>query len=84
MKVTTENGTPTVDAHDLGALLDLPPDRVQAGMRSSAITSRFETGVDEDAGRMRLTFRYNGKRVRLTCTGDGEVLSTVRVTTGDR
>ncbi|WP_299153647.1 DUF6522 family protein [uncultured Tateyamaria sp.] len=83
MKVTIENGMPTVDAHDLGRLLDMPPDRVQAEMRNGALTSRLETGIDEDAGKMRLTFLYKDKRVRLTCSEDGEVLSTVRVNTGE-
>jgi hypothetical protein len=84
VKVTIEKGKPTIDARDLGTLLDLAPARVQAEMRSGAITSRFETGVDEDAGRIRLTFFYKGGRVRLTCTEDGEVLSTVRLNTGSK
>ena len=79
MKVTlTENGA-TVDAHDLGPLLGLEPSAVPAKMRSGEITSQSEEGVDEDAGRIRLTFWYAGQRVRLICDADGTVLKTTRI-----
>ena len=32
----------------------------------------------EDEGRFRVTFRYQGTRVRFTCAEDGEVLSQIR------
>jgi hypothetical protein len=50
-------------------------------MRVGEIASRFETGEGEDAGKVRLTFFHRGRRVRLTCSIDGTVLSTTRVTT---
>jgi hypothetical protein len=53
-------------------------------MRAEEITTRFETGVDEDAGRIRLTFFYNTKKVRLTCSEDGTVLKTLRTDIGGR
>lgn len=76
MKVDMTGGQATIDAHDLGPLLGLTPADVPAKMRSGEITSRSETGVDEDAGRLRLIFMYDNKRVRLTCTSDGTVIST--------
>lgn len=79
MKVDMTGGQPTIDARDLGALLDLPPKEVQALMRAGEITSRFETGENEDVGKVRLTFFYKGRRVRLTCAEDGTVLKTSRV-----
>ena len=78
MKIEMNNGQPVIDARDLGKLLDLDPAGVQAKMRKGDITSKFEIGQDEDAGRFRLTFYFNGKRLRLTCSEDGEVISTVR------
>ena len=78
MKIKMNNGQPVIDARDLGKLLDLDPAEVQAKMRKGDITSKFEIGQDEDAGRFRLTFYFNGKRLRLTCSEDGEVISTVR------
>lgn len=81
MKIDMSSDQPTIDARDLGGLLDLPPDEVQNLMRAGEITSRFETGEGEDAGKVRLTFFHGDRRVRLTCSKDGTVLSTSRVTT---
>ncbi|WP_298837787.1 DUF6522 family protein [uncultured Roseobacter sp.] len=80
MKIDMSGDQPIIDARDLGELLDLPADEIQALMRSGEITSRFETGEAEDAGKVRLTFFHQGRRVRLTCSNDGTVLSTSRVT----
>lgn len=79
MKITMVEGQATIDAADLGPLLGLAPAEVPEKMRSDEITSRFETGIDEDAGRIRLTFYYNEEQIRLTCATDGSVLSTSRV-----
>jgi len=78
MKIELNNGQPVIDAQDLGKLLGIDPAEVQAKMRRGDITSKYEVGQDEDAGRFRLTFYYNGKRVRLTCAEDGDVISTIR------
>lgn len=82
MKIDIQNGQPVIDANDLGPLLGLDPAEVQAKMRQGDITSKYETGQDEDAGRFRLTFFHQGKRVRLTCDSDGMVISTIRTDTG--
>jgi hypothetical protein len=79
MKVDLSDTVATVDAHDLGPLLGLDPAEVPAKMRSGEITSRSEQGVDDDAGRVRLTFWYKGQRVRLICDADGTVLKTTRI-----
>ena len=81
MKIDLSGDRPTIDARDLGELLDLPQEEVQLLMRRGKITSRFETGEGEDTGKVRLTFLQQGRRVRLTCTKDGTVLTTSRVTT---
>lgn len=82
MKITMTDGQPVIDAHDLGPLLGLEPAMVPQKLRDGEITSRFETGVDEDKGRFRLTFYHAGKRIRLTCLEDGTVLSTTRIPVG--
>ncbi len=76
MKIDMTSDQPMIDAADLGPLLGLEPSQVPEKMRSGDITSRFETGEGEDAGRVRLTFYHDSKRVRLTCDADGNVLST--------
>lgn len=84
MKIEMINGQPTVDARDLAKLLDLTPAEVQSKMRAEEITTRFEIGEGGDAGRMRLTFFYKTKKVRLTCSNDGTVLKTLRTNAGGR
>lgn len=81
MKIDMTGGQPTINAVDHGQQLDLPPDKVQSLMRAGEITSRFETGEGDDKGKVRLTFFHRGRRVRLTCSEDGTVLSTSRVRT---
>jgi hypothetical protein len=82
MKIDMSTDQPTIDAADLGTLLGLDAKDVRDKMQSGDITTRLETGEGEDAGRMRLTFYYDGKRIRLTCTTDGTVLSTIRTPVG--
>ena len=77
--IEMRGGQPLIDATDLGQLLDLVPSEVQNHMRHGLITSRYEVGEGEDEGKVRLTFFYEGKRVRLTCTERGEVLKISRV-----
>lgn len=82
MHVTMTESGATVDAVDLGPLLGIAAKDVQTYMRNGDITSQFETGEGDDAGRFRLTFWYAGQRVRLTCDAGGTVLSTSRIPTG--
>jgi hypothetical protein len=69
----------TIDATDLGALLGLPAAGVREGMRSGAITTRFERGAGADAGRFRLTFRHGLRRVQLVVDAEGTVLQRTSV-----
>jgi hypothetical protein len=68
----------TIEAADLGRLLEVEPDAMQGLMRAGAITSRFERGEGADAGRFRLTFTHGGRRVRLIVNHDGAVLQRSR------
>ncbi|NUH67114.1 hypothetical protein HTT03_17660 [Sulfitobacter sp. S0837] len=84
MKVEMQDGQPVIDAGDLGPLLGLEPAVVQEKMRRGEITSRYETGTDEDAGRFRLTFFYAGARLRLTCAEDGTVIHRSKTTVAEK
>ena len=64
-----------VDAEILGAAFKLDPATVPKRLRSGEITSRCETGMDEDAGRWRLTFYRSGRALRLTVDAEGTILS---------
>jgi hypothetical protein len=78
MKVTLTADGAEVDAQDLGPLLGLEPADVAQKMRSGEITSQSEHGTGDDVGRVRLTFWYAGKRVRLTCDASGNIIKTSR------
>lgn len=82
MKVTLTSDGATVDAHDLGPLLGLAPADVPTKMKAGEITSQSEQGAGDDAGRVRLTFWYADRRVRLVCDHTGHVLTTTRIPTG--
>lgn len=64
-----------VDAELLGSVFGVAPETIPAEMRNGDITSRCETGVDEDAGKSRLTFYRAGRALRLVVNSDGQILS---------
>jgi Family of unknown function (DUF6522) len=74
-EVSIAEGGFVVDAQVLGAAFDLAPESVPERLRAGEITSGCETGVDEDAGRWRLTFFHAGRALRLTVDAQGTVLS---------
>src|ERR1700733_5037916 len=61
----------TVEASYLAARLGLPVDRLRAEMRRGGIHSVVERGVGEDAGRLRLTFRYRARTWTVVVQRDG-------------
>jgi hypothetical protein len=69
----------TIDATDLGGLFGLPAAGVRELMRSGAITTSFERGEGDDAGRFRLTFRHGRKHVQLIVDAEGRVLQRTSV-----
>ena len=64
-----------VDAEILGAAFGLAAKTVTERLRTAEITSRCETGVDEDAGSWRLTFYHGGRALRLTVDAKGTILA---------
>ena len=70
-----------VDAEILGTTFGLDPATVPDRLRASEITSRCETGMEEDAGRWRLTFYCGGRALRLTVDAKGAILSRATFST---
>ena len=70
----------SVDATLIAELLRTTPQAVLALIRSGRITTRCERGVDEDAGRFRLSFRYGARRLQLLVDSGGTVLGQSVVT----
>lgn len=60
----------TVIAHDLG----LEAAGVLEALRKGQLTAVFEQGLEEDAGRFRLTFYHQDRRLRLVVDESGRVL----------
>ncbi|AMY68641.1 DUF6522 family protein [Frigidibacter mobilis] len=74
--ISFEDGRIEVDAALVAKALQMEPEALRAALRSGAVTSQCETGMDEDAGRFRLTFFSATRRLRLTVAASGEVLQT--------
>lgn len=74
----------SVDADLLGEALGVPPSDVMRLMREGAITSLFERGEGEDAGRLRLTFFHGSRRLRLVVDETGAILQRSSVDYGDK
>lgn len=72
--VVFEDGEFSVDAAEIANGLRIHPTQVLTGMRQRRITSICERGVDEDAGRYRLTFFYARRRFRLVVDEAGTII----------
>lgn len=59
--VTVSGGEITIDAELLAPKLGLSPEALKAEMRKGLVYGVAEKGVDEDRGRLRLTFRYRAR-----------------------
>ena len=53
-------------------------------MREGKITVLCERGVDEDAGRYRMTFFHDNRRFRLVVDEEGNAIQCSTVDFGDR
>jgi hypothetical protein len=75
-----------IDAALLAEAFGLSQDEIRTGMRMRLITSRCEAGVDEDAGRWRLTFLHGGRACRFIVDAGGNILTraTFPVRTGSQ
>lgn len=69
----TETGF-EVDAGLIASAFNLEAASVPGLLRDQEITSRCETGVEDDAGRWRLTFFHRDRVLRLTVDETGAVL----------
>ncbi len=82
--IKIDDGTVEIDASIVGAGLGLEPQEVLSLMRAKAITSVCEHGVDDDAGRYRLTFFHKGRRLRLIVDACGHVVRRSTIDFGNR
>lgn len=83
-KIEIGLGVLHINASVIAQGLALEPSLVQAMMRKGEITSLCERGVNEDAGRYRLTFFHKSRRFRLIIDETGTVIQRSIVDFGDR
>jgi hypothetical protein len=72
--VQFEQDAVSVDAALIAEGLSMEAAQIQPLMRQGQITSLCERGVEEDAGRLRLTFFYRAQRFSLIVDANGNVV----------
>jgi Family of unknown function (DUF6522) len=68
------DGEITIDAEAVAPKLGLSPASLKDEMRKGLVYSVAEAGVAEDAGRIRLTFRYRARVWRVVVEPDGTLV----------
>jgi hypothetical protein len=84
MQVEITDGDILVDAVLLGELLDITPAGVPTLIRTRAITSVCERGIDAHQGEYRLSFFYQNRRARLSVDTAGHILQRSVIDFGQR
>lgn len=83
MQIEIADGTIVVDAALIGSMLNIAPEEVPALMRTQAITSLCERGIDEHEGEYRLSFFYQNRRARISVDAAGTVLRRSAIDFGE-
>jgi Family of unknown function (DUF6522) len=80
--VEFEEGALRIDEAVIGQGLNVEPSLVQVRMREGKITVLCERGVDEDAGRYRISFFHENRRFRLVVDEEGNAIQRSTVDFG--
>ncbi len=83
-QVEIANGDVLVDAGLLAGLLAIAAAEIPGLLRTRAITSICERGIDAHEGEYRLSFFYKNRRARVSVDGSGRVLRRSVLDFGDR
>jgi Family of unknown function (DUF6522) len=83
-QIAIRDGAIKIDASIVAQGLGREPSLVQAMMRKGEITGLCERGVNEDAGRYRLTFFHTSRRFRVIVDGTGTIIQRSIIKLGDR
>ena len=68
------DGATTVQAEPMAAGLGLSVDAFLRNLRAGVIFQAMERGIDEDAGRLRITFRYRNRQYQVVTDGSGQIV----------
>ncbi|MDQ5848979.1 MAG: DUF6522 family protein [Pseudomonadota bacterium] len=77
--ITIADGEITIDAELLAPKLGLSAEALKAEMRKGIVSSVAETGINEDAGRTRVTFRYRTRAWTVVVDPDGTSVESIVV-----
>jgi hypothetical protein len=83
-RIEFDDGIVQIDASLIAEGLGIEPSRLQAAIRERRITSRYERGIDQDAGRHRLTFISERRRLSFILDDAGNVVRRSVIDFGDR
>jgi hypothetical protein len=75
--IAIANGEVTIDAALLASKLGLSEALLKTEMRKGIVYSVTETGINEDAGRTRLTFRYRARAWTVVVDPDGTLVDSI-------
>ena len=75
--ISIADGEITIDAELLASKLGLSAASLKAEMRKGIVSSVAETGINEDVGRTRLTFRYRTRAWTVVIQPDGTVVERI-------
>ena len=75
--ITIADGEITIDADLLAPKLGLLAEALKAEMRKGNVSSVAETGINEDAGRTRVTFRYRTRAWIRVVDPDGTMIERI-------
>ena len=77
--ITIADGEITINAELLAPKLGLSAEALKAEMRKGFVSSVAETGIDEDAGRTRVTFRYRTRAWTVVVDPDGTLCDRLSI-----
>jgi hypothetical protein len=78
--ISIEDGEITIDAELLANGLGISAAVLQAGMPKGIVSTVVETGIDEDAGLTRLTFRYRSRTWTVVVDSNGSLVESIEPT----
>jgi len=75
--ISIAGGEITIDAELLASNLGLSVTLLKAEMRKGIVSGVAETGINEDVGRTRLTFRYHSRVWTVVVDRDGNLVERI-------
>ena len=75
--ISIADGEITIDAELLASKLGLSAALLMAEMRKGIVSGVAETGINEDAGRTRLTFRFHARAWTVVVDPDGNLVESI-------